>query len=128
MSFYDAAMRYHQPGGTARERQVAQPDHRTLLDHQRRAPAMPTDAGAGDQLDLYTEEGTPRCEPRIHELRTEVERAVDTAAPDADAALDLARGMDDLERVQPRIDARLRAYVAALVDERTPETFGEEPA
>jgi hypothetical protein len=68
-----------------------------------------------------------RCEVRLHELRAQVEAALGSAATDPDAALDLACQMDDLEQVQP--DAWLKAYVTALVDERTPESFfGEGPA
>lgn len=70
-----------------------------------------------------------RCQARILELRRDVERALETAVTEPDAALILVRELDDLERIQPRVDAWLRAYVAALVEERMPpQGFGEGPA
>lgn len=50
------------------------------------------------------------------------------SADDPEAAIAVARDLGGLERVQPRIDRRLKAYVTALVDERTPQAFGEGPA
>jgi hypothetical protein len=77
-----------------------------------------------------------RCEARIQRLRGELERAL-RASEDAlplgegtepNSVLIVACELDTLERVQPRIDSWLQAYVAALINERTPETFGEGPA
>ncbi|MBA2636686.1 MAG: hypothetical protein H0U79_00400 [Solirubrobacterales bacterium] len=78
-----------------------------------------------------------RCETQIQRLRGELEGAL-RASEDAFALGDSSTGpnavlvvaceLDTLERAQPRIDAWLQAYVAALVDERVPGTFGEGPA
>jgi hypothetical protein len=78
-----------------------------------------------------------RCDERISALRIELERAlrgVDEAAAGgygvaaADEALRLARELDALERVQPRIDSWLRVAVGAVSDDPGLEPFGEEPA
>jgi hypothetical protein len=77
-----------------------------------------------------------RCDERIAALRIELERAlraVDEAAtggdpsPAADAAIDLARELDELERVQPRVDSWLRVAVGAVSDDPGLEPFGEGP-
>ncbi len=88
------------------------------------------------RLGAYTNTAR-RCEARIQRLRGELEHAL-RASEDAlalgdggselNSVLIVACELDTLERVQPRIDAWLQAYVAALVDERRPETFGEGPA
>jgi hypothetical protein len=88
------------------------------------------------RLDAYASTAR-RCEARIQRLRGELERAL-RASEDAlalgpggsepNSVLIVACELDTLERVQPRIDAWLQAYAAALVDERTPERFGEGPA
>ncbi len=87
------------------------------------------------RLDAYTSTAR-RCEARIQRLRGELERAL-RASEDAlvlgeggsepNSVLVVACELDTLERVQPRVDAWLQAYVAALVDERSPESFGEGP-
>jgi hypothetical protein len=78
-----------------------------------------------------------RCDERISGLRVELERAlrgVDEAAEGgdgvaaADEALRLARELDALERVQPRIDSWLRVAVGAVSDDPGLEPFGEGPA
>jgi uncharacterized protein involved in exopolysaccharide biosynthesis len=78
-----------------------------------------------------------RCDERIGALRIELERAlraVDEAAADggavekADEAIALARELDALERVQPRIDSWLRVAVGAVSDDPGLEPFGEGPA
>jgi hypothetical protein len=79
-----------------------------------------------------------RCDARISELRVALERAlraVDDAAafgPDAavsaaELAIGLARELDSLERVQPRIDSWLRVAVGAVSDDPGLEPFGEGP-
>ena len=79
-----------------------------------------------------------RCEERICALRADLEqalRALGDAAhaggpceEPADRALDTARELDSLERVQPRIDAWLRVAVSALSDEPlAAPSFGEGP-
>jgi hypothetical protein len=78
-----------------------------------------------------------RCDARIGALRVELERAlrsVDDAAAAgpqaedaADEAIRLARELDALERVQPRIDSWLRVAVGAVSDDPGLEPFGEGP-
>jgi hypothetical protein len=79
-----------------------------------------------------------RCDARIGALRVDLERAlraVDDAAgqgPEAaetaaDEAIQLARELDALERVQPRIDSWLRVAVGAVSDDPGLEPFGEGP-
>jgi hypothetical protein len=78
-----------------------------------------------------------RVDERISALRVELERAlraVDDAAAEgrgadaADKALELARELDSLERVQPRVDSWLRVAVGAVADDPGLEPFGEGPA
>jgi hypothetical protein len=77
-----------------------------------------------------------RCETRIAALRPQLERslrAVDDAPEGetdaaADAALALLVELDELERVQPRIDSWLRVSVGAMVDEAQIGPMGEGPA
>jgi hypothetical protein len=79
-----------------------------------------------------------RIDARISALRVELERALravdDTVADDGDAeaaadeALALARELDSLERVQPRVDSWLRVAVGAVADDPGLEPFGEGPA
>ena len=78
-----------------------------------------------------------RIDARIAALRTELERslrAVDDAVAEgraeeaADEALALARELDSLERVQPRVDSWLRVAVGAVSDDPGLEPFGEGPA
>jgi hypothetical protein len=78
-----------------------------------------------------------RIDARITALRVELERAlraVDDAVADgrgeqaADEALELARELDALERVQPRVDSWLRVAVGAVADDPGLEPFGEGPA
>jgi hypothetical protein len=78
-----------------------------------------------------------RIDARISALRVELERAlraVDDAVADgggeeaADEALRLARELDSLERVQPRVDSWLRVAVGAVADDPGLEPFGEGPA
>jgi hypothetical protein len=78
-----------------------------------------------------------RIDARITALRVELEqalRAVDDAVEAghgeeaADEALRLARELDSLERVQPRVDSWLRVAVGAVADDPGLEPFGEGPA
>ena len=80
-----------------------------------------------------------RCDARIAALRVELERALravddaaargpEEAARAADEAIRLARELDSLERVQPRIDSWLRVAVGAVSDDPGLEPFGEGPA
>jgi hypothetical protein len=78
-----------------------------------------------------------RIDTRISALRGELERAlraVDDAVADgrgeeaADEALALARELDSLERIQPRVDSWLRVSVGSVVDDPGLEPFGEGPA
>ena len=75
--------------------------------------------------------------PASSALRGELERAlraVDDAVAEgrgdeaADDALELARELDSLERVQPRVDSWLRVAVGAVADDPGLEPFGEGPA
>jgi hypothetical protein len=78
-----------------------------------------------------------RCEERVRALRTELERAqraVDDAVDAGlaehaatDDALRVARELDALERVQPRIDAWLRVAAGSVLDQPSLEPFGEGP-
>ena len=77
-----------------------------------------------------------RIDTRITALRIELERAlraVDDAVAEgngehaADAALALARELDSLERIQPRVDSWLRVAVGAVSDDPGLEPFGEGP-
>ena len=78
-----------------------------------------------------------RIDRRIAVLRDDLERAlraVDDAAEagiDADAAADealaLARELDALERIQPRVDSWLRVAVGAVADDPGLQPFGEGP-
>lgn len=99
---------------------------------------VPSTIDAPQRRRLHAYSSTARrCEAQIQRLRGELEGAV-IASGDTlglgdegtgpNAVLIVACELDTLERVQPRIDAWLQAYVAALVDERRPETFGEGPA
>jgi len=75
-----------------------------------------------------------RADERIAALRIELERAlraVDEAPSEsdgADRAIELARELDSLERVQPRIDSWLRVAVGSISDDPGLEPFGEGPA
>lgn len=78
-----------------------------------------------------------RVDARISVLRLDLERAlraVDDAAAEgrgeeaADTALELARELDSLERVQPRVDSWLRVAVGAVADDPGLAPFGEGPA
>ncbi len=78
-----------------------------------------------------------RIDDRICDLRESLERAlraVDDAAAEgrgdeaADTALELARELDALERVQPRVDSWLRVAVGAVADDPGLAPFGEGPA
>lgn len=79
-----------------------------------------------------------RIDARIAVLRVELERAlrgVDetvAAGGDGDAAADealaLARELDSLERIQPRVDSWLRVAVGAVADDPGLQPFGEGPA
>jgi hypothetical protein len=75
-----------------------------------------------------------RADERIAALRIELERAlraVDEAPSEsdgADRAIELARELDSLERVQPRIDSWLRVAVGSVSDDPGLEPFGEGPA
>jgi hypothetical protein len=78
-----------------------------------------------------------RIDTRITALRDELERAlraVDDAVPEgrgdeaADHALALARELDALERIQPRVDSWLRVAIGAVADDPGLEPFGEGPA
>jgi hypothetical protein len=75
-----------------------------------------------------------RADERISALRIELERAlraVDEAPSEtegADRAIELARELDSLERVQPRIDSWLRVAVGSVSDVPGLEPFGEGPA
>ena len=80
-----------------------------------------------------------RIDRRIAVLRDDLERAlraVDDAAAAgpaeaeaaADEAIRLARELDSLERVQPRVDSWLRVAVGAVSDDPGLEPFGEGPA
>lgn len=78
-----------------------------------------------------------RIDERISKLRGDLERAlraVDDAVAEgngdeaADTALELARELDSLERVQPRVDSWLRVAVGAVADDPGLEPFGEGPA
>ena len=74
-----------------------------------------------------------RADERIGALRIELERALravdDTpgATGAADRAIELARELDSLERVQPRIDSWLRVAVGSVSDDPGLEPFGEGP-
>ena len=77
-----------------------------------------------------------RIDTRISALRIELERAlraVDDAVPEgrgdeaSDHALELARELDSLERIQPRVDSWLRVSVGAVSDDPGLEPFGEGP-
>ena len=46
----------------------------------------------------------------------------------ADEALEIARELDSLERIQPRVDSWLRVAVGAVADDPGLEPFGEGPA
>ena len=78
-----------------------------------------------------------RIDARIAALRVELERslrAVDDAVAEgrgeeaADEALALARELDSLERVQPRVDSWLRVAIGAVADDPGLQPFGEGPA
>jgi hypothetical protein len=78
-----------------------------------------------------------RIDARISALRIELERALRAVDDDAaegrgeeaaDEALELARELDSLERVQPRVDSWLRVAVGAVSDDPGLEPFGEGPA
>ena len=78
-----------------------------------------------------------RIDARISVLRDDLERAlraVDDAVAEgrgdeaADTALELARELDSLERVQPRVDSWLRVAIGAVADDPGLEPFGEGPA
>jgi hypothetical protein len=78
-----------------------------------------------------------RIDARISALRVELERAlraVDDAVAEgrgeaaSDEALALARELDSLERIQPRVDSWLRVAVGAVADDPGLEPFGEGPA
>jgi hypothetical protein len=74
-----------------------------------------------------------RADERIGALRIELERALrsvdDTPCNTeaADSAIELARELDALERVQPRIDSWLRVAVGSVSDDPGLEPFGEGP-
>ncbi len=74
-----------------------------------------------------------RIDGRISRLREDLSRAlraIDHAAGEqaADEALEIARELDSLERIQPRVDSWLRVAVGAVADDPGLEPFGEGPA
>jgi hypothetical protein len=75
-----------------------------------------------------------RADERIGALRIELERALRAVAEapsetaGADRAIELARELDALERVQPRIDSWLRVAVGSVSDDPGLVPFGEGPA
>ncbi len=74
-----------------------------------------------------------RIDARISGLRDNLSRAlraIDHAAGEqaADEALEIARELDSLERIQPRVDSWLRVAVGAVADDPGLEPFGEGPA
>jgi hypothetical protein len=76
-----------------------------------------------------------RCDARIRWLREELENTLatdgsitevfDGMASEPNTALTMACELDTLERVQPRIDAWLTDYVAALVAAHSTETYDD---
>lgn len=74
-----------------------------------------------------------RCELRIKALRREIERELQVAsadggpepseASDYNAVLILACELHTLEQVQPRVDAWLKEWVAALIVQHSPPTY-----
>jgi hypothetical protein len=91
--------------------------------------------GQRQRLDAYVDT-VRRCEARIQSLRGELHHVFEagngvTALAGADAttgpnrALDVACELDTLERVQPRVDAWLKQYVATLISRTTVETYGD---
>jgi hypothetical protein len=85
------------------------------------------------RLTGYAETAT-RCEARIRWLRDQLESTLQAAGgPTTDGgavtepnpALTLACELESLERLQPRIDAWLTDYVAALIAAHTTETYDD---
>lgn len=81
-------------------------------------------------------ETASRCEARIQWLRGELELTLQAndlgvaasaaVAATPNAALTLACELDALERLQPRVDAWLTDYVAALVVAHPTEIYGDD--
>ncbi len=72
-----------------------------------------------------------RIDQRIAELRLELEAAIRAAGDDpsrADDVLDTMCKVDQLERIQLRVDAGLRASVGALAEVDLPSPVGEGPS
>jgi hypothetical protein len=87
--------------------------------------------GQRQRLDAYVDT-VRRCEARIQALREELHRAfeaadglTEAAATEPNRALTVACELDTLERVQPRVDAWLKQYVATLISRSTVETYGD---
>jgi hypothetical protein len=78
-----------------------------------------------------------RIDARIASLRDDLEAALGVVADaaissgatqePADKAIELARELDSLERIQPRVDSWLRVQVSTLADDPGLEPFGEGP-
>jgi hypothetical protein len=91
--------------------------------------------GQRQRLDAYVDT-VHRCEARIQSLRGELQDAFEAgngvgalagagAATEPNRALEVACELDTLERVQPRVDAWLKQYVASLISRTTVETYGD---
>jgi hypothetical protein len=76
--------------------------------------------GQRQRLDAYVDT-VHRCEARIQSLRGELQDTFEAgdgvgagAVTEPNRALEVACELDTLERVQPRVDAWLKQYVASL--------------
>jgi hypothetical protein len=98
-------------------------------------------AAQRDRLHAYIETAT-RCEARIQRLRAELPSAFEVpeavrtrssasgsldidVATELTTALAVACELDTLERVQPRVDAWLKQYVAKLVSTPSLDVYGD---
>ena len=81
---------------------------------QQLVASVPDALGADQRAKLLAHvQASDRCRVRIERVGAELERALEGVGS-SDRAVDLARELDGLERVQQRMDRRLTALVEEL--------------
>ncbi len=92
---------------------------------QQLVASVPDALGADQRAKLLAHvQASDRCRVRIERVGAELERALDGVGS-SDRAVDLARELDGLERVQQRMDRRLTALVEELTSTPRAVTYDD---